>query len=252
MEKKYHGPTSKPFTSKSQLTSHVAFNFSAGPDGNQSIFLPVNTCRTAQNLLHPVDDPKKIGCENVATPSAAAMTEEIGEVCFSRRGENPPQIISSMTSALDAAVTTKDEEKASASRGLSNKGHEMDLFATVTKVSEIAGHAIDMALEKLDERVIIMAEQTIIGTLENCDSDYNKVFVRRAIWSAQRDLLASILKDDTKICVAFETGVDQFGQTSRIAGKGEKVLVSEPAIPAPFGTYVVKTADKAVCQAAKP
>lgn len=64
-------------------------------------------------------------------------------------------------------------------------------------MSTIAGRAISMAFEKLDEHVIRMAEQKVIDTLSNCDSDHNRLFVLRVTRNARRDLLAFILEDDT-------------------------------------------------------
>lgn len=91
-------------------------------------------------------------------------------------------------------------------------------------MSERADHAINMALEKLNERVIDMAEQKIIDVLDNCDFDHNKVFIRWAIGSAPRDLLTSILDEDTGIRDVFEAAVCQLVRTSSTAREIAKVL----------------------------
>lgn len=56
----------------------------------------------------------------------------------------------------------------------------MNSIAAVAEVSEIADLAINMALEKLDEREISMIEQTFIDSSKNCNSDHKKLFARRA------------------------------------------------------------------------
>lgn len=115
----------------------------------------------------------------------------------------------------------------------------------------VACHAINTALETLDVRVIDIAEQTIIDILEKFSSEHNKVFVRQAIRSAIQDLLASILEDETGICVAFEAAIALVVETSTLAMIVAKVIVSDPAIPSPIGTYVAKMANKTYIHAFK-
>lgn len=127
----------------------------------------------------------------------------------------------------------------------------MNSSATVAEVLKIADRAIDAALGKLDERVIATTEQTIINTLENCDSNYDKVFVHRLIRIVLEDLLASILQNDKKIRGALEGSEAQVSRLRNLAKEIEKVFVSDPAILAPIGTYFRKMAVTAVSQASK-
>lgn len=50
--------------------------------------MPVNTRRTAQDLLHPGDDPEKIVGRNRVAPNTAAMTKEVGDVRLTGREKN--------------------------------------------------------------------------------------------------------------------------------------------------------------------
>lgn len=127
----------------------------------------------------------------------------------------------------------------------------MDSFATAAKLSEIADHAIDMAREKLDERVISMAAQTIINTLNGFDSDHNKMYLRRAIRNTLGDLLASIIKNDKRIRDAFKAAVAHVVGTNNLAKEVAKAVVSDPEILAPAGTFVVKMTDNAASGAFK-
>lgn len=54
------------------------------------------------------------------------------------------------------------------------------------------------------------------------------------------------------VCDAFKAEVAQIDGTSSLGKEVAKVHVSEPAIFAPTGTYVVKIADRAFSQASKP
>lgn len=57
-------------------------------------------------------------------------------------------------------------------------------LVTVAEVSEIASRIVDIALEKLIDRVIDIADHLIIDALEICGPDHNKVFVCQAIRNA--------------------------------------------------------------------
>lgn len=125
----------------------------------------------------------------------------------------------------------------------------MDSLATVAEVSEIPDHAISTALEKLDESVTDMARPTIINTLENCDSESNKMFARRVFQNVLRDVLASILENDTGIRDVFEAVVAHIVRARNLAKETANLLDSETVEPAPSGTYVAKMNSRAVSQA---
>lgn len=95
----------------------------------------------------------------------------------------------------------------------------MALLATVSKVLEMTNHASIMAVENLEERVIDLAKPTIIDQLKNGDSDHNRKLVCQAVWNALRDLLASILADDTKIYDVFAVAVNQGLRAKNLAKK---------------------------------
>lgn len=74
-----------------------------------------------------------------------------------------------------------------------------------------------MALERLDERLIDMAELAIIDAVKNCDSDRIKKFFREAIPNALRDLLSSIIDSNTRTCGALKAAVDQILEAKTLA-----------------------------------
>lgn len=100
--------------------------------------------------------------------------------------------------------------------------------------------------------MIDTAEQIFIDSLANCTSDHNKAFVCQAIQIVLRDLVESILENETGIRETFEAGVCQVLGTSSFAKEAAKVLVSKPVIIAPIGAYVVKMTGRAAGQASKP
>lgn len=87
--------------------------------------------------------------------------------------------------------------------------------------------------------------------MESCDTEHNGVVVRRAVWSALRDLLAPILEDETETQEASEAAVAPVTGTRSLAKEISKGLVCESAIFFPIGTYVVMMADKIVSSALK-
>lgn len=63
------------------------------------------------------------------------------------------------------------------------------------------------ALDKLDNKVIDLAGRTVVSALETNDVNHNEVFVKDALCSALNSLLLSILEDDSRIRVSFETAI---------------------------------------------
>lgn len=157
-----------------------------------------------------------------------------------------------MVHALTAAELAKKEEKASALRDRSRKGQGMNSFATVAKILDTANHATNMELKKLDEHVINTARQTSLRTLEKCNSDHDKVFVRWEVQNSLQDLLASILKYDAGFQDAFETTVVSLAGTGNLIKEANRVLINDATILALIGTFVVKMANEAVNRALKP
>lgn len=96
-----------------------------------------------------------------------------------------------------------------------------------------------------------MTEYKIIDILQSRKSHHEEVFVCQVGWSALEELLASMLQDNMGIHNALEPAKAQVAGTRNLAGEIAKVLVSDSAILALIGTYVVKVANKAVSQAWK-
>lgn len=84
--------------------------------------------------------------------------------------------------------------------------------------------------------MIDTAEQKIIDSSENCILDPTKVFVCQAIRSTLKNLLASILENDTEICDAFEVVVAQVVGTGSLAMEIAKIPVSGRAMLTPCKT----------------
>lgn len=199
----------------------------------------MNRRRPTVELLCLVEDSKGIIRGNMAEPRPAATTEDVGKICLTEREENTSNDVLSTARTLANVESVRDEEKAAAFRVQPQNEQVVDSFATVAEVLEIAELAINTALAKLYECLIDTAKPTTINTLEDCDLDRYRLFVRRAVPHALGALLASTLQDDKKICDALETAVVQDVGTKNIAKEVAKVLVCDPAIVALIGTKVV-------------
>lgn len=68
-------------------------------------------------------------------------------------------------------------------------------LAQRTDGHKIVKTLLQKAFDKLDDRVINIAEQTVVNALEICDEDYNKEFFKVALKNALIELFVSI-KDD--------------------------------------------------------
>lgn len=109
--------------------------------------------------------------------------------------------------------------------------------------------ALNMALGKLNERVIGMTKRTIIDTLWRFDIDHNSVLTRRAIRNAVRGMLAFILEKDIIICDSCDVALILVVGIRHLADEPAEVLVSVSTIPASIRTCAVKVAYNAVSQA---
>lgn len=122
--------------------------FSADQTWKESIWIPTSRRRTALDLVHPVVDPEKIMRKNMVGPSTVSLTENVGEVRPTWRDENTFKVIPTLGQVLAVAKDAGGGKKSSASRSQFQKEQSLDRFAPVTGVPEIAGQAINMALEK--------------------------------------------------------------------------------------------------------
>lgn len=78
------------------------------------------------------------------------MVAEAGKVRSTRGGENTLKVVSSMAQGVAAAEAEREGKEAVALRAQSQKKQRMGLLVIVVKVSNIADHAINMTLKKLD------------------------------------------------------------------------------------------------------
>lgn len=149
-----------------------------------------------------VEDPERIVRGNIAKQSTATMKGNVGKIHPKEREENMSEAISSMAQAMETVEAAIDQKTESAYQALS-KRKGTDSFATVTNVSKVAKHAMNLALERLCKCAIDVATHAIIDTLKNCSSNRNTGLVCRTIQSALEELLASILQDGSRIHGAF-------------------------------------------------
>lgn len=78
-----------------------------------------------------------------------------------------------------------------------------------TDVYQIVKNLMQKTINKLDNRVADIAEQTVLDALETCDVDKNEAFIKSALKSALNGLLVSILDDATDIRDSFENTIIQ-------------------------------------------
>lgn len=129
-------------------------------------------------FMRPDQDREAISRGNMAEPRTATMTKDVGDFHLTWHEKDRSEVFSSKAQALATVEAAINDVKAGASWAQSRKEQGTTSFVTVAEVSEIASHATNIALENLNERVIKMAEQTIIDKMECCDMDHYKVLVR--------------------------------------------------------------------------
>lgn len=200
--------------------------------------------------MSSAEDLERAIHKTMAGPSSATMEAEARKVRSVEREENTFKVVSNTALVLAAAEVTREEEKAVASRAQSEKEQSIDSSTTVVEVLKLADHVIAMALKKLNDRAIFMAEQAIIYTLDHCELDYNKMFIWRGDQKCSRGFSRPSFTRRYEIHAAFEAAAVQLLGTSTLATEVGNVYVSYSAIFAPGGASI-KMAYNAVSRASK-
>lgn len=110
---------------------------------------------------------------------------------------------------------------------------------------------LEEALDKIDDRMIDVAEQTVINALETCDVDHNKAFVKGALRSALKSLLLSIMEDSSGIRESFEEAIVQVATAPKTLIAIASAMVTDAAIMAPIAKFVAQTVKKEVEESVK-
>lgn len=129
---------------------------------------------------------------NRAGPSTLRVATESRDDRLKRREESTSIRILSSANVLAAANAAWKVSGKAVLQIQAPKEPELEVLATKVEAEDIDHRTIDKALEKMDEVVMDLLEQTIIDALDNCNSDINKSFILCAICNALQDLLSSI------------------------------------------------------------
>lgn len=86
------------------------------------------------------------------------------------------------------------------------------------------------AIDKLDDRVINIAEQSVVDALEACDINYNKTFIENALRSVLNELALSFLNDSLLVRESFLHAIIQV----TIAPKSLAIVASAAARDSAF------------------
>lgn len=85
-------------------------------------------------------------------------------------------------------------------------------------------------MEKLNDRVINLAERTVIDALKTCNVDYNKASIKGALCSVVNSLLFSILEDESKIRKSFESAIVQVAASVKMVSRTAKAIVADAVV----------------------
>lgn len=152
---------------------------------------------------------------------------------------------------MTATEEIREVKEVTASRTSFQTSKKLKSPTTPVEAAETAHHTINLALEKLNERVLNVTERKSIGAMKNCVNDYNKVFLRPAIQDAAQELVAFILQKNTGVCEAFQSAVVKVTEISSLVKNKAKVIVIDHAAIDPIETFVVEMVVTAVGRAVK-
>lgn len=106
-------------------------------------------------------------------------------------------------------------------------------------------------MEKLDDRVIDLAQRMVIYALETCDVDHNKAFIEGALRSALNSLLLSILENKCGIRELFESAIVQVATSLKVASKIATTIVTDAVVFAPIAKFTTEAVQSETTESAK-
>lgn len=133
------------------------------------------------------------------------------------RDENTRSVSEQMTAILESAgkkygrCSLSSNSRSKSSSRVSRGDDEVSR----QHVYKIAEALLQDAMEKLDDRIIDLAQKTVIDALETCDVDHNETFIKEALCSALNSLLPSILEDDSGIRELFKSAIVQVSTSEK-------------------------------------
>lgn len=100
---------------------------------------------------------------------------------------------------------------------------------------------MEKATNKLHDRVINIAEQTVFVTLEACDADHIKNVFKVALKNALNGLLVSIRDDFSDIKEPFEDAIVQVAMATQSLAIIASAVAKGTATGAPIARYAAST-----------
>lgn len=116
-----------------------------------------------------------------------------------------------------------------------------DEFMLRSDIQNIVNKMLCDDLDKMDDHIIDVSEQTVINALEMCDVDYNKAFVKGAILSALNILLLSIMENFPGTIETFEGAIMQVATASRTLAAMASAIAKNATLIAPIAQFASKT-----------
>lgn len=214
----------------------------------------INTRRGAGGLVKPSNDPEKIVRSNMARSSTALVAAESGDDRPTAQDENTSIGTSCIAYVFATGEVAGEVIEKIAAEIQSSKELRLDASETKSEATEMSSWTIDQALERLHVRVLQLTKQTIVDTLEKCNSYVNKPFIRHPIDNALHDPLSTVLHGNgIAFTETFEKAVVHFTNESA-QSQSEAVAtfyVSDDSFLAAIKTFVVGIAEKAIACALK-
>lgn len=96
-----------------------------------------------------------------------------------------------------------------------------------------------------------LAGRTVIYTLESCNVDHNKAFMKGALCSVVLNLPMLILEQESEIRDSFESTTIQGAISQMVVSKMAKKAVTDPAMLATIAKFAVEAVTNGVAESAR-
>lgn len=103
-------------------------------------------------------------------------------------------------------------------------------------------------MEKLDDRVVALAQRRVIDALETLDVEHNMAFIKEALRRAPNSLLLLILEDESGIRESSKSAIVQVTTRVKVVSKIDKAIVTTAAVLATIAKFAVEAVKSEVAE----
>lgn len=124
-------------------------------------------------------------------------------------------------------------------------------FVSQTDVHKTMEKLMQEATNKLTDRVISIAKQTVVHALKICSVNHNKDFIKSALWCVLNGLLVSVLENSSGIKKSFQDAITQVATAPKSLAVIAAAVARDTAATTPTAWYAARIVKQEVKDSVK-